>query len=94
MVVLCVDLKRRVETGNSSICCLIPAQQSSRGQGLFDVRAVHALNVRLVERRQLLALQLERVRHQTSLWGPGIRAQTDLHWDFKLLQVCCEKKYF
>lgn len=94
MVVLSVDLKCRVETGNSSISYLIQAQRSSGAGGLFDSFAVHSLNVRLIERRQLLALQFECVRHQTSLWGPRIRAQTDLYWDFKLLQVCCEKKHF
>lgn len=84
-----------VETGNSSISYLIQAHGSKVVQrGLLDVFAVHSLNVRLIERRELFAFQLERVRHQTSLWGPRIRAQADLHWDFKLLQICCKNKYF
>lgn len=93
MVVSCVDLKCRVETGNSSISYLIQAQGTKwcRG-GLFDVYPVHSVDVRLIERCELFAFQFERVCHQTSLWGPRVRAQTDLYWDFKLLQVCCKQK--
>lgn len=57
MVVLCVDLKCGVETGNSSISYLIQAHGSKVVQGgLFAVFPVHSVNVRLIERRELFAL--------------------------------------
>lgn len=47
---------------------------------------VHPLNVFLVVCFELLALQLERVGDQASLWCPGLGTQTDLLGDLESLQ--------
>lgn len=47
---------------------------------------IHPLNVVLVVSFQLLAFQFEGVSDQTSLWGPGLRTETDLFWDLEPFQ--------
>lgn len=47
--------------------------------------AVHSLNVVLVTRFQLLALELKCISHQSSLRSPWLWAQTDLARDLKAL---------
>lgn len=49
---------------------------------------IHPLNVCLVVCFKLFAFQLEGIRHQTSFRSPWVRAQTNFHWNFKLLQTC------
>lgn len=49
--------------------------------------AVHPLDVVLVACFQLLALELEGVRHQSRLGSPGIWAQADLARDLEALEL-------
>lgn len=48
--------------------------------------AVHPLDVFLVVRFQLLALQFESIGDQASFWSPGLSTQADFLGDFKALQ--------
>lgn len=60
-------------------------------RGAFSsLSTIHPLNVILVTRLQLLAFELEGVRHQSRLGSPRIRAQADLVRDLKAFQLICK----
>ena len=48
---------------------------------------IHLLDVSLEEALDHLPLQLEGCRHQTRLWGPGLRDQSHHFGDLELLKV-------
>lgn len=81
----------------SSVCSVLlktsNGRQAGRGGVTFSsFSSVHPLNVLLVTCLQLRAFELEGVRHQSRLGSPRIRAQADLVWDLKALQLVCKRR--